>query len=263
MEKLKEIWAKLSNKAKWVVGIVGFLIICSILSMFSTCGGDSKDKSATPVEEQKNEVKTLEAATLKLKGVNAALIEVNEDYTVSLVKTPEDDWQVRVKATFVKADEVDETAFQAKFKFPQVALVDAFDVEQKESSISGDDLDNLLLKEVDESEEITLNPCGYGHMSYDEAKKIYDAVSGVVISGLDLKEVEKEEVSAPSSSVSSYDVSDDVEDAVEEAKSNTKETLKSLKDKAVEKYEEVSENEDVKTAKEVLKTAKDIYDLVK
>ena len=99
----------MSKKMKWVCTIGATVLLTALLSM---CSGGSDKKSSNSDENQSNESRKMEVSTLKLKGPHASLIKVEEPYVLSLVKTPDEGWQVRVKINFVKAKEFDGKRYQ-------------------------------------------------------------------------------------------------------------------------------------------------------
>ena len=206
---------QLSKKMKWVCGICAAVLLTALLSM---CSGGSK-KSSGSDENQSNESRKMEVSTLKLKGPHASLFKVEEPYILSLVKTPDEGWQVRVKINFVKAKDFDSKRYQPQLHCCRdIAYLDDFDVELQKGQYRYEDFSTLLAKEIGESEEITLKPFSWDKMSYSTAKKIYDGVRNVVIYEMELEAVKKESAQKKSSSsVFEDDELKDIKDAAETA----------------------------------------------
>ena len=206
---------QLSKKMKWVCGIGAAVLLTALLSM---CGGGSK-KSSDSDENQSNESRKMEVSTLKLKGPHASLFKVDEPYVLSMVNTPDEGWQVRVKINFVKAKDFDSKRYQPVLHCCRdIAYLDDFDVELQKGQYSYEDFSTLLSKEVGESEEITLKPFCWDKMSYSSAKKIYDGVRNVVIYEMELETAKKEDTRKKSSqSIFDDDDLKDVKDAAETA----------------------------------------------
>ena len=184
MEKLN-----LSKKTKWIIGIIGAVILFSILS---TCGGESEPEDTS---NQHNESRQLEASTLKLKGVHASLFKVEGPYQVSLVKTQDKGWEVRCKFTAIKAKDIDPETYQAKLRCCNyIDYIDDFEVELISGQYDYEEFHTLLAKTVGESEEITLKPYQFDYTSYKTAKEIYDKLCGVIINDIELEVVEKDKV---------------------------------------------------------------------
>ncbi|MBR6354546.1 MAG: hypothetical protein IKS01_02065, partial [Paludibacteraceae bacterium] len=74
---------------------------------------------------------------------------------------------------------------------PEMAYMDDCDDELQEGQLSSDYFNTLCAQEVGEPEEIILQPFNWDPMSYEAAKKIYDATRYVVITDMDLDAVEK------------------------------------------------------------------------
>ena len=205
---------EMSKKMKWICGIGAVILVAALLSM---CGNDSEEKSSN--EQQQNESRKMEASTLKLKGPHATLFKVEEPYVLSLVQTPDQGWQVRVKINFVKAKEYDNKHYQSVLHCCRdIAYLDDFDVELQKGQYRYEDFSTLLVKEVGESEEITLKPFSWDKMSYSSAKKIYDGVRNVVIYEMELEPIKKDEPQKKSSkSILEDDDLKDVKDAAETA----------------------------------------------
>lgn len=206
---------QLSKKTKWVCGIGAAVLLTALLSM---CSGGSK-KSSGSDENQSNESRKMEVSTLKLKGPHASLFKVDEPYVLSLVNTPDEGWQVRVKINFVKAKDFDSKRYQPVLHCCRnIAYLDDFDVELQKGQYRYEDFSTLLVKEVGESEEITLKPFCWDKMSYSSAKKIYDGVRNVVIYEMELEAAKKEDTRKKSSqSIFDDDDLKDVKDAAETA----------------------------------------------
>lgn len=202
---------QMSKKMKWICGIGAFVLVAALLSM---CGG-SGEKSSASEEQQQNESREMAASTLKLKGSHASLFKVEEPYLLRLVKTQDKGWQVRVKINFVKVKDIDTKSYQQQLKCcPEMAYMDDCDVELQEGQLSSDYFNTLCAKEVGEPEEIILQPFSWDPMSYEAAKKIYDATKYVIITDMELEKVQKE---GKSSSVFDDDDMQDVKDAAEKA----------------------------------------------
>jgi len=207
---------QMSKKMKWVCTIGAAVLLTALLSM---CSGGSDKKSSGSDENQSNESRKMEVSTLKLKGPHASLFKVEEPYVLSLVKTPDEGWQVRVKINFVKAKEFDGKRYQPQLHCCRdIAYLDDFDVELQKGQYRYEDFSTLLVKEVGESEEITLKPFSWDKMSYSSAKKIYDGVRNVVIYEMELEPVKQESAKKKSSSsVFEDDDLKDIKDAAETA----------------------------------------------
>lgn len=207
---------QMSKKMKWICGIGAAVLLTALLSM---CSGGSDKKSSNSDENQSNESRKMEVSTLKLKGPHSSLFKVEEPYVLSLVKTPDEGWQVRVKINFVKAKEYDSKRYQPQLHCCRdIAYLDDFDVELQKGQYRYEDFSTLLVKEVGESEEITLKPFSWDKMSYSSAKKIYDGVHSVVIYEMELEPVKLESAKKKSSSsVFEDDDLKDIKDAAETA----------------------------------------------
>ncbi len=204
----------MSKKMKWICGIGAVVLIAALLSM---CGG-SDEKSSASSEQHQNESREMAVSTLKLKGSHASVFKVEEPYRLSLVKTPEDEWQVRVKINFAKAKSFDEKKYQPALESCHVSFIDDFDVELTSADYNLTDFNTLLVKEIGESEDISFHTWSYRHLSHADAKKIYDAVSGVIISNIALKELKKEDtVKKATKSILEDDDMKDLKDAAESA----------------------------------------------
>ena len=181
---------QMSKKMKWICGIGAFILIAALLSM---CSG-SNDKS-TASNEPQNESREMAASTLKLKGSHASLFKVEEPYLLRLVQTPDKGWQVRVKINFIKIKEIDTRRYRLNMDCcPEMAYIDDFDVELQQGQLSNDYFNTLCAKEVGEPEELVLQPFSWKPMSYEDAKKIYDATKSVLITDLDLEEISSKDV---------------------------------------------------------------------
>lgn len=212
---------------------------CALL--LCACGGGSK--SSESEEQHENENREMAVSTLKLKGTHSSLFKVEEPYLLRLVKTPDDGWQVLVKINFIKAKEVDTNAYQTSLQCcHNMAYIDDSDVELMNGQYPYEDFSTLLVKEVGESEEIILKPFSWEKMSYEEAKKIYDAVSTVAIYDMELEEIEK----------------DDDEDVSSNA--SLKSTLKDAVDDAMDDDDMKDLKEAAETAGEILKAEKELLD---
>lgn len=206
--------------------------------MLCACGGSSS-KSSESDEQHENESREMAVSTLKLKGTHASLFKVEEPYLLRLAKTPDEGWQVLVKINFIKAKEVDTNAYQTSLQCcHEMAYLDDSDVELMKDQYPYEDFSTLLVKEVGESEEIILKPFSFEEMSYEQAKKIYDAVSTVAIYDMELEEVEKDE-----------DVSSDP---------SLKSTLKDAVDDAMDDDDMQDLKEAAETAGKILEAEKDL-----
>lgn len=207
---------QMSKKMKWVCGIGAVALLAILLSM---CGGGSDNKSSDSDENQSNESRKMEVATLKLKGPHASLFKVEEPYVLSLVKTPDEGWQVRVKINFVKSKDFDSKRYQPVLHCCRdIAYLDDFDVELQKGQYRYEDFSTLLVKEIGESEEITLKPFSWDKMSYSSAKKIYDGVRNVAIYEMELESVKKDDPKKKTSnSILEDDDLRDIKDAAETA----------------------------------------------
>lgn len=205
---------QMSKKMKWICGIGALVLVAALCSM---CGG-SDGKSSDSNEQHQNESREMAATTLKLKGTHASLFKVDEPYRLSLVKTPEDEWQVRLKINFAKAKSFDEKKYQPALESCHVSFIDDFDVELTTAEYNLKDFNTLLVKEIGESEDISFHTWSYRHLSHADAKKIYDAVCGVVISNIELEELKKEDaVKKTTKSILEDDDMKDLKDAAESA----------------------------------------------
>lgn len=163
------------------------MIVCA--ATLCACGGSGSEKT----DEPQNESREMAASTLKLKGTHASWFKVEEPYLLRLVKIPDSGWQVRVKINFVKVKEIDTKRYQPQFKCcPDIAYIDDCDVEVQEGQLSSDYFNSLCAKEIGEPEELILQPFCWKEMTYENAKKIYDATVSVVITDMDLDEVKKQ-----------------------------------------------------------------------
>lgn len=207
---------QMSKKMKWVCGIGAVVLLAILLSM---CGGGSDNKSSDSNENQSNESRKMEVSTLKLKGPHASLFKVEEPYVLSLVKTPDEGWQVRVKINFVKSKDFDSKRYQPVLHCCRdIAYLDDFDVELQKGQYRYEDFSTLLVKEVGESEEITLKPFSWDKMSYSSAKKIYDGVRNVAIYEMELEPIKKDDPKKKTSnSILEDDDLRDIKDAAETA----------------------------------------------
>lgn len=205
---------QMSKKMKWICGIGAVVLIAALFSM---CGG-SDDKSSDSKEQHQNESREMAASTLKLKGTHASLFSVVEPYRLSLVQTPEGDWQVRAKINFGKAKNFDELRYQSSLDRCHISFIDDYDVELAAADYNNTDFNTLLVKEIGESEDISCYTYSYKHLSHPNAKKIYDAVKGIIISNIALEEIKKEDVikSATKSIIEDEDVKE-LKDAAETA----------------------------------------------
>lgn len=180
---------QMSKKMKWICGLGAFVLMAALFSMCSSGSGEKKSSSE---EQHQNESREMAASTLKLKGSHASLFKVEEPYLLRLVKTQDKGWQVRAKINFVKVKDIDTKNYQQKVKCcPEMAYMDDCDVELQEGQLSSDYFNTLCAQEVGEPEEIILQPFNWDPMSYEAAKKIYDATRYVVITDMDLDAVEK------------------------------------------------------------------------
>ena len=161
-------------------------------AVLCACGGSSKPAQSD--ENQSNESREMAASTLKLKGSHASFFKVEEPYLLRLVKTPDKGWQVRVKINFIKVKEIDPKRYQQEIACcPEMAYMDDCDVELQEGQLSSNYFSSLCAKEVGEPEELILEPFCWNPISYEDAKKVYDGISYVVITDLDLEELKKED----------------------------------------------------------------------
>ena len=168
--------------------------------------------------KEENESREMEPATLKLKGSHAAWFKVEEPYLLRLVKTENDGWQVRIKVNLVKTKKIDTKRFQQALECcPEMAYMDDNDVELQEGQLSADYFNTLCAKEIGEPEELVLQPFSWHKMKYEDAKKIYDNLTSVVITDINIKKIEKSKSSRSSSSVFNDDDLDDAIDQYERA----------------------------------------------
>ena len=205
---------EMSKKMKWICGIGAFILVVALLSM---CGG-SDEKSSSSAEEHQNESREMPASTMKLKGKHASLFKVEEPYVLSLVKTPENGWQVRGKITLKKVMDFNDMQFQPYLKSCHADFIDGYDVELASADHRSADFNTLLAKEVGESEEVIIHTWDYKRMAYDEAKKIYDATQSVVLTDIELEAVKKEDaIKKAANSVLEDDDVKELKDAAETA----------------------------------------------
>ena len=186
-----------------------FMILCTTL--LCACG-ESKPQ---PTEESK----TLPASSLVLKGKHAKLFKLTQDtYTVKLVQNGED-WQVRVKlkmALQTPFNQIkDNKNYEREIKGPYGELLNSSDVELESLDMSGNDLENLL-QDDEEDSEVTLSgkTWSYKSMDYATAKDIFDKTVAVQISGLEL-EPAKNATSSKLIDKETQDAMDDVKDLIE------------------------------------------------
>lgn len=194
------------------------MITCAVF--LCACGGSS-DKSTSSANKKtpQNESREMPASTLKLKGSHASLFKVEKPYLLRLVQTPDNGWEVRIKATLAKVREIDTNRYQKKIDCcPDMAYMNEFDVEVQKGQLSCDYFDTLCDKAVGEPEELILKPFLWNPISYETAKKIYDAITYVIITDMELAELEPEDI-LKSGYQSPFDDDDirDLKDAAETA----------------------------------------------
>lgn len=204
----------LLTKRNIIIGVIGLILI---IGAFSTCGGN--DKKAEDTTEHSNESREMPASAIELKGVHAGLFKVEGNIKLSLVKlTDKGGWEVRAKIPFIKIQDFDASQFKGEIACcPDMAYLDENEVEVQQDQCSDkDDFNSLLAKNVGDSESLTFRPYQYNGMSYDKAKKIYDATQGIVIKDIKLEELTKEEKKQLDSVFDDDDLKD-VKDAAETA----------------------------------------------
>lgn len=169
------------------------LIFCSLLVCACSCSESSSKKKSrvTPQEESK----TLSASTISLKGKHAALFKVAGDtYKLNLVNT-KDGWEVRAKITLANKSSYDNIKDKDKYEQELTnisgVLINGSDVEIESLDIDEDDLEALMLEDLGDEATITCKTYGYHHFSYEEAKSIYDKTVGLLLSGIELKQIAK------------------------------------------------------------------------
>lgn len=195
------------NKKTIIGGIVGLLVIVLLVA---NCGGGDSTK-------QENENRKMEASTLKLKGKDAGLFKVDGDYELKLVKV-EYNWEVRAKATISKAKDFDASEFESHLRSGNIEFLDGDDAELMSEFVSTSDLDELLTKEVGESEEITFKIAfEIKRMDYERAKRIFDNTRKVVITGIELAPIKTETSQSHSSSYDDDDDDVDMDKALDQA----------------------------------------------
>ena len=188
---------------------------CSLLVCACVCSGNSSKKNSSAPQE---ESKSLPVSTISLKGKHAALFKVAGDtYKVNLVNT-KDGWEVRAKITLANKTSYENIKEKSKYE-PELRsiygkLINSSDVEIESLDMDTDDLDALLLEDVGEEATITCKTYGYHHFSYTEAKSMFDDTEGILLSGIELKQVSK----GKSASIFDDDMPaavDDVKDIIE------------------------------------------------
>ncbi len=196
------------NKKTIIGGIVGLLVIVLLVA---NCGGGDSTK-------QENENRKMEASTLKLKGKDAGLFKVEGDYELKLVEV-EYNWEVRAKATISKAKDFDASEFESDFSgYSYIEFLDGDDAELMSEVVSTSDLNELLTKEVGESEEITFKIAfEINRMDYERAKRIFDNTRKVVITGIELAPIKTETSQSHSSSYDDDDDDVDMDKAMDQA----------------------------------------------
>lgn len=173
------------------------------------CGGSSSS-SASSNEESKS----LPSSSIILKGKNANLYQIaDETYTVLLVQT-ESDWQVRVKLNLASKTKFDQLKDYQNYERElngdiSAILLNSSEVEIESLDINDDDWDLLLQEDADEQISTSLKTYDYKHLSYDEAKAIFDKVAGLEISGIELEEIDKDNSSNASQKSTLKDAVDD------------------------------------------------------
>ena len=183
---------------------VATLVCCLFLA---ACG---------PKEE--NESREMEPSTLKLKGSHASWFKVEKPYLLRLVKTEDKGWQVRVKVSLVKIKKIDTKRYLQELECcPEIAYIDDDDVELQDGQLSSDYFSTLCVKEINESEELVIQPFSWHSMKYAEAKKIYDNLTNVVITDIKFEEIKKSTSSSSSSSIWDDDDLDDIVEQYERA----------------------------------------------
>lgn len=161
-------------------------ITCAV--MLCACGGSKPQ----PQEESKS----LPVSTLTLKGKHACLFEAaGKDYKVNLVQT-DNGWQVRVKMTLETKTDYDDLKDWQNY-VPELTsingeLINSSDVEMESLDMDAGSLDALVSGDSDEDEAtVSGRTWSYKHLSYEDAKALYDKTAGVELSGIELKKVEK------------------------------------------------------------------------
>lgn len=168
--------------------LMSTIVLCS-------CGSSGSKSQSQPQEESKN----LSATSLVLQGKHAKLFQSAEDsYQVKLVQTDEG-WEVRAKVIMKRKNAYEQLDNYAKYEKELSSLDGKFlndnDVEIADCSVDREPL-NMLLQDH-ELEQATLKPqtWSYKHLSYEDAKAIYDKVAYLELTDIELEESDYSDVS--------------------------------------------------------------------
>ena len=168
-----------------------FLFIIACASLMCACGGKT-----TSSQQPTDEAKSLDASTLTMRGKHANLFKVAADtYKVMLVQT-NDGWQIRIKVPLTLKTEFKQLKDYKKYE-REVSSVYGDLLNVSEVELESLDLDesewDVLLQEGAETETfITGQTWSYKSFSYEYAKSVYDKVTAVALTDIELEEAEEE-----------------------------------------------------------------------
>ncbi|MGN0033196.1 MAG: hypothetical protein ACI358_05410 [Candidatus Limimorpha sp.] len=171
-----------------------FLLLCVCVSLFCACGSNGQSSQEESKNQQQEEVKTIPASSVMLKGKHAILFKVSGDSCkVSLVKV-DGYWQVRVKMTIANKKSYNQLSDKSKYERNLSGingkLLNASEVELSSLDVSSEEWNMLLEEGIDAQQDITIKTYSFERYSYARAKEIFDNVVGVELRGIELREAE-------------------------------------------------------------------------
>ena len=172
-----------------------FLLMIACATLMCACGGKTSSS-----QQPTDETKSLDASTLTMRGKHANLFKVAADtYKVMLVQT-NDGWQVRIKVPLTLKTEFKQLKDYKKYE-REVSSVYGDLLNVSEVELESLDLDesewDVLLQEGAETETfITGQTWSYKNFSYEYAKSVYDKVTAVALTDIELEEAEEEEITS-------------------------------------------------------------------